>query len=207
MSVLERIPIRKWDGVQPAFERGRFVARLECASCGAVETITSTSLRDPRQISADFRARGWESGKRPACPNCIKARREKITVKASPATVTPIKASNEAPEGGNAKRNERLVIAALEDYFDEKAHTYRNGKSDKLIADELSLSVDFVVTVRETWFGKLGEPDEVSALRAELEKVRAAIETVQKTIDLAWESGDAVSSKLDALALRNGWRR
>lgn len=90
------------------------------------------------------------------------------------------------------KRNKRLTILALEDYYDEAIHCYRDGKSDKALAEELDLSVGFVANVREEFYGKLAEPDEVGELRSEIACARKLI--------------DDLDAKLTGLCNRNGWK-
>lgn len=90
------------------------------------------------------------------------------------------------------KKNKRLVILALEDDFNEQEKAYRPGKSDKTVADELGVSPGFVCTVREEFYGKLAEPDEIGSLRADLAIVR--------------KLADDIEGKLTGLCNRNGWR-
>lgn len=90
-----------------------------------------------------------------------------------------------------AKKNKRLVVVALEDYYDESKNRYRDQFDDVSVAKELGLSPAFVASVREEFYGKMAEPDEVTALRGEVSKLMMAAQEI--------------NSKLDGMAKRNGW--
>lgn len=64
-----------------------------------------------------------------------------------------------------AKKSHRLVMQALEDYYDEAKSTYREGWTDKKVASEIGVSEASVASVREEFFGPLGEPSELTAIR------------------------------------------
>lgn len=113
-----------------------------------------------------------------------------VTQLKAPAKPAVSASASVAPE--DAKRNKRIVIVALEDYYDEAKRAYRDGRSDAALATELDLAPTFVASVREEFYGKMAEPDGVAALRAELAN--------------AVKSVEAINRKLDDLCARNGWR-
>ena len=105
------------------------------------------------------------------------------TPKQSPAT---------AADSDAARKNKRLVIVALEDYYDEAECRYRDGHTDAAVAKELDLAPGFVALVREEFYGKMAPPTEIDDLRQRL----ASVETLASEL----------RKRLDALAAKNGWQ-
>lgn len=68
---------------------------------------------------------------------------------------------------------QRKVFALLDDHFDEDKRLYRNGWTDKKIAEEAQTSEQFVATLRKGAYGELAEDPAVTALRAEIEALYA----------------------------------
>lgn len=87
------------------------------------------------------------------------------------ATVTPLKQEPKIIDADALKKNKRLVILALEDYFDDANKRYRDGKSDHGVAEELSLAPAFVSAVREEFFGKLSQPKEITEVQEMLHQL------------------------------------
>lgn len=166
--------------------RGNMKARAECAVCGVHHDWEVANRVPPERVRKHYSGLGWHIGRRLTCPDCMK-KKEKPKMSVVPiAKPEPVAASTDA-----AKKNKRLVIVALEDYFDEATKRYRDSHDDDTVAKELGLAPGFVAMVREEFYGKMAEPDEVTALRGEVSKLMAA--------------ANAITTKLSDLAKRNGW--
>ena len=75
-----------------------------------------------------------------------------------------------------AMRAQALTISLLSEHFDPNKGVYAKDWSDKRIATETGLAPDLVVEYRRECFGELKEPDEVRALRDDIN----AVETLQR---------------------------
>lgn len=169
---------------------GTQIANIQCAQCGGRETWRINGRRPPPEIlPKHFQQKGWSTRKRPTCPACTIKNKEaqKMNAKVEPL----VKAHTPAANSDAARKNKRLVIVALEDYFDEAAKRYRSGKSDEAVAEELSLAPAFVKMVREEFYGKLAEPEDIAQMRDELAKLMINVSNAQK--------------RLADLTQRNGW--
>lgn len=161
-------------------------ARIECNQCGAHEDWKLDAFPPPEILKKHFIMRGWDLARRSRCPTCA-AKKEKPKMSIVPMPKPePVIANTDA-----AKKNKRLVVVALEDYYDESTNRYRDQFDDVSVAKELGLSPAFVASVREEFYGKMAEPDEVTALRGEVSKLMMAAQEI--------------NSKLDGMAKRNGW--
>lgn len=160
------------------------IGRLVCAACGGKDEVVLGNRPPPEGLRKNFQNKGWDLRRRPTCPECgTKRKAENMS-----ANVTPIK-NTEASDA--AKKVKRLIYMALEDYYDDTKKAYRDGHSDKSIADELGASEKFVATIRESDFGPLSEPDEFRELRGEVSKLASEVGKLQ--------------TKILETAKRNGW--
>ena len=173
-QALAKIPVREWEGLLPAIlPGGRFQMRAVCAECGAVRDWSTDKLFNPGAAVKRAKVAGWQTGKHIVCPECQKTKKEqkmsnveRITPKAPAAKQEPTDA---------AKKAKRMVYLALEDYYDDAAKGYRAGHTDKSVADEIGVAEAFVASIRESDFGPIKEPDEVTQLRAELSEMASEI--------------------------------
>lgn len=173
--------------VEITSQPGAMIARVICDQCGGKEEWRIAKLPEPDIVQRHFKVRGWIIKRRATCPEC-NAKKEKPM-----ATVTRIEPKPAAPVANSdaARKNKRLVIVALEDYFDEAARRYRDGRTDEAVAKELDLAPGFVAMVREEFYGKLAEPDEIADLRERIASVTTLCTELHK--------------RLDALIVKNGW--
>lgn len=106
--------------------------------------------------------------------------------------ITPISVKKSNEDTSNAaKQARRDAHSMLELYFDINNGCFRDGYSDKRIADETGASEIWVVKRREEEFGVLGAPPEIQEMRLEV-------------ISLGREIAK-LSERLDATYKRNGW--
>jgi hypothetical protein len=186
-------------GEMPVIEgmdyRGRIsTARMICDDCGKAEVVPcryvgkvslGTSRPDPGQVHRKAVGMGWAITKgKLRCPSCeakrkaasakpqwlaaaetaIKQEAEmaKTEAKTESASVTPIRRPT--------PKQERLIILALEDAYDDTAKRYRGSATDKTLADDLGDGVMFgwVAEIRERLFGPSGGNEEIEAIKAEI---------------------------------------
>lgn len=133
--------------------QGGVTARLTCDQCGVHDAWNLVKLPEPGVIKRHFTVRGWDMKKSAKCPQCQENNRKRKVTGIKPTTSEPPKEPSEA-----AKRAKRLIYQALEDYYDEQKKCYKNGKSDKAVADEVGASEAFVRQIREADFGPLVKP-------------------------------------------------
>jgi hypothetical protein len=166
---------------------GAMLARVVCASCGGKDEWRVRGLPEPAIVKKHFVRHGWVLKRRATCEVCAARRKEppmpEVTSKPAPAKL--------AADSDAAKRNKRLVVLALEDYFDEASSRYRLGHDDESVGKELDLAPGFIALVREEFYGKLAEPDEVGELRQRLISVKVLAEQIEH--------------RLNDLVKRNGW--
>lgn len=183
---LDREYLRKAAPIEPTLTAGGVLARVVCVSCGTKGEWRITQRRPPPEIlPKHFITQGWDLRRSPTCPECAKKRKSKMSSNA------PTNAPSATANSDAARRNKRLVIVALEDYFDEAGRCYRGASSDKTVGDELGLAPAFVASVREEFFGKLAEPDDVTKLRNEVAAIAARTQ--------------AITEEISRLRQKNGW--
>lgn len=108
-----------------------------------------------------------------------------------------------APERSeNAKIAFRLVMAALDEHYDDSAKTYRPGWDDARIAKDTGAALAVVAKTREEYFGPIGMPPAFGIIAEELRKLeaeeRAAREAFAKRIA-------ELHVRLSAVAKAHGW--
>ncbi len=189
-TLLVKIPAREWRGLTPAWAGGRLHIPLKCTQCGSEDHWSAANMVGPQTALPKIIQLGWGVGRKLLCPMCVRKFRHKPKVNVMGNTPQS-KDTADVKAFDDAKRNKRLVILALEDYYDEHRKQYRPDKSDAVIAAELNLSVKFIASVREEFYGKLAEPEEISDLRAELGGLML--------------NGQELERKIAAICARNGW--
>lgn len=101
-----------------------------------------------------------------------------------------------------AKKAKRMVFLLLEEQYDENKKCYRPGWDDKKIATESGAHVKVVEDTRVEFFGPLGEPAELTALRNEFAAHRQDAEAKIKAIN---DSISSMQSRFTRLCVKNGW--
>lgn len=191
-SIISKIPAREWRGLVPAFEGGRLKVAMTCHLCGTTDHWTAAQMVGPQTALPKVIQMGWRADGKVTCPACIAAKRKKPEGKVVPMKlVTPVATAGEV-DLDQMKKHKRLVILALEDYFDEAARRYREGKTDKVIAEELDLSEAFVAKVREEFYGAIAEPEEIVWFRTQIATCLQACADLER--------------QLEVMCKRNGWR-
>lgn len=137
-----------------------------CSKCGAVAERNYRMTPDPNEVANQYRRMGWTVDKTPVCPACIeKIKQEK-------------RMTDQSTSG---MKHTRMVMAALEERFDEESGRYRDAHdSDKKVADNLGLSEQLVKSIREKAFGPLKPPSEVEELGKEIAAAKAIIAELER---------------------------
>ncbi len=116
----------------------------------------------------------------------------------------PVTPAATATMSDNAKRCHRLVMQALEDFYDEKQKCYRPGHSDTSIANEIGVSKASVIKTREEYSGPLVEkmPPEVGELIREIRVLKGELANFYEDKMKAINSLD---SRIVNLCRNKGW--
>ncbi|OHC95590.1 MAG: hypothetical protein A2792_03615 [Sphingomonadales bacterium RIFCSPHIGHO2_01_FULL_65_20] len=154
--------------------------------------------QNPDAIAKKLLNEGWTLGHSLTCPeHRRKSERPCQTGKQHMEKIeTPAKPSDAA------RKAHRMLMMALEDYYDEAGKQYKDGYSDTRLAAEIGCSEQHVRETREQYFGPLAVPNDVAEFRSALDKLRA--EAGQMTASIA-KSLQSMEQRLDRLCKRNGW--
>lgn len=126
-------------------------------------------------------------------------------------TVVP-PAQTQAEASEQAKAAKRLVLMALDDYFEIEAGRYKPGKNapvtDESIAADCGVSVEVVTRLREEFYGPLKEPAEIDQLIRELGVIKSEFDTAHRELRESFDTRmSGVLARIEALALKNGWKK
>lgn len=223
-------------GVENIEPGGRVsVARIICDDCGKTDVVpcryVGTISRgnnhpDMGQVHKKAVGKGWSVVKgKLHCQTCTAKHKaakaipkwlmdaELIAETTQEATMTKTEAKPETasvtPIRKPTPKQERLIILALEDAYDDTEKRYRGAATDKTLADDLGDGIMFgwVAEVRERLFGPSGGNEEIEAIRAEIDKAKRDCEAKIKAAsdDLASRTA-ALSKRLDAVCAAVGPR-
>lgn len=218
-------------GVEAIDGSGVNRANVTCDECGRAEVVVCDYERTKRgqwvpnlgQIHRKVVGHGWEVVKGSFhCPKCAAKRRAVAAkpisdpateVETQEATMTKTEAKPETasvtPIRKPTPKQERLIILALEDAYDDTEKRYRGTSTDKTLADDLGDGVMFgwVAEIRERLFGPSGGNEEIEAIRTEIDKAKRDCEAKIKAAsdDLASRTA-ALSKRLDAVCAAVGPR-
>lgn len=186
----------------------------------AVEKL-ERPLPEPNVLRKRFVAAGWGVKRKCTCPHCLRPKKvepkekpvkQPFKVKFTPKApsyiqaldaqklrkntmknnVTPIavKAPNDDTSDA-AKQARRDAHSMLELYFDIQNGCFKEGYSDKRIAEETGAAELWVIKRREEEFGALGAPPEIQEMRMEI---------ISMGRDIA-----QLIERMEATYKRNGW--
>lgn len=185
---------------------GAITAQAVCGHCSHVDIFKlPASMPAPEKIRKHFINLGWQITKKMKCPYCLK--KENIDIKekkgveemnnkvssdklAQTDTNITNRAAIAQPTEG-AKKVKRLVFQVLEDAYDDVNRRYRPDWNDDRVAKETGAAVEFVRATREADFGPIGPPDEIEAIRLEVDAISRELRKVTDSISAVYK--------------RNGW--
>ena len=179
---------------------------VPCVKGNHMVDVTVEPGLHPDFVAKRMLSKGWTFGSKLACPE--HGRRHKAVATATQQQDTPsmpsiAAAPPPAPEQSlAAKKALRLVMQLLEDAYDEANKCYRQGWSDARVAEETGASPKYVADTREGYFGPIGEPAELRALRDDLAKL--VREQGAAHSDFV-KRAEALQNRLAAIAKANGW--
>ncbi len=141
-----------------------------CGECGAQKTIRCDTINRSRdktkvepnvgQAVTKLAAEGWTFVKHKLrCPECETKRRRPVVAKEP--TVIEITPPPVAPTRQPTRDQKRLIVAALEEAYDVAKQRYRDGETDKTIAEMLADGImpGWVGAVRDDMFGPEGNEE------------------------------------------------
>jgi len=186
-------------------------ARVTCDGCGRVDTVTCDYLPRRRgmwepnagQINKKLTAAGWAvSARAHECPVCtarkraVQHQKKEAETMAEPVAAPAAAAEVRRPTG----LQKRLIVAVLEDAYDDQAKRYRGAYTDKVVAEELGEGIMFgwVAEIREEMFGPSGGNEEIEAIRGQIQRLRQEVEQFRKARLLELDA--RVSAAVEALA-------
>lgn len=154
---------------------------------------------------------GWQVGGKITCPACLATKRKRKAPPMKPATATGAATQPTVVTTADVeklKKNKRLVIQALEDYFDERKKRYRDDWSDAKVAGETGLSEKFVIAVREEFFGSIAanEPENIRHIRTMLKSLLESVHEMRMHIEGIDGAALSIETELEKLSLTNNWR-
>ena len=200
-QLLAKIPAREWRGLVPKWLGGRLQFPLVCHICENTDHWSAAQMISPQAAIPKIIQIGWDVNGKLTCPACV-AMKKRSTLKTAEPKMTnkqqPAKATGNWRDLASSlsddqrRKNKRIVIAALEDYYDDVASAYREGKSDKGVATELDLAEGFVQEVREELFGSIKPPSEMQALLTEMVELQMGL--------------DNLKLRVDAVIVKQGWK-
>jgi hypothetical protein len=200
-------------------------AQITCAQCAA--TLEYAGSRGHQDNETYFVRHGWLVGgqaDRDYCPACarkalsrggrLKALADLSNVLESKGEIMSAKVVELPPQASREMSREdgRLLSRAIEDHWDEATTGYQIGWSDKRIADDMSVSIDWVRGIRERDFGGTGDEPGLALFLAEQVSVKREIGELSTLLGMAEKDLSAgtmfqteLARKMDGY--RNGHRR
>lgn len=171
---------------------------IPCAKGRHIVDVPVKPGSNPDAIAKMMLHKGWTIGRKMACPeHRRKSERPQATGPQPMEETKPRPTPSDA-----AKKAHRMLMMALEDYYDDATKQYKDGYSDTRLAAEIGCSEQHVRETREQYFGPLAVPNDVAEFRSALDKLRA--EAGQMTASIA-KSLQSMEQRLDRLCKRNGW--
>jgi hypothetical protein len=138
----------------------------------------------------------------------------------APVTESGGRAGTLAQQSAPARKVFREVMGWLEESYDEASKRYKKGFSDLSIAEETGAAPQFVAKTREDYFGPLGTPPEIDAIRGDLAaNLRATVELEKEfnrkvdamrheffvSLKSAQDHRNKIEAKIASLAKEQGW--
>lgn len=151
--------------------------RDDTVPCGYVRTTQTTSEPNRGQVLRKIEGSGWSEIKGTLrCPSCEAKR--KILNEGAKMTVSEAKTETLRSPSPKQKRE---IIGMLEIVYDDERKRFKDGESDKTVAEAVGGGVLFgwVAQVREELFGPDSRNKEIDAIRAEIKAVEAAMGEVK----------------------------
>lgn len=178
------------------------IARFLCVGCGAThdETLISGRVMNPEAIAKRAVRDGWQAHAyrrtKTYCPACV-AKRPANDPNSELAKVIPMaKPAAEPTPLREATPDQRVAIrSALDKSFDDSVGAYLDGMSDQRIAETVGVPRLVVERIREAAYGPIRVDPEMTAIRGEMDRLKADVEAHNK-------AGAALGAKVAELSSR-----
>lgn len=195
-------------------ENGQSRARCVCDECGAVQVIAvhferhrgGASVRRVNEGAARKKLAqlGWDVRRGTVCPDCVARKKAPAAPETTPEPTKDTEAMEAVKEPALREptpKQKREIIGLLEVVYDDAAKRFKDGESDKTVADAIGGGVLFgwVARIREELFGPDTRNQEVEALRKDLGKLADDIQAHQAELRDAREAVKVVEKKVSAL--------
>lgn len=195
-------------------ENGQSRARCVCDECGAVQVIAvhferhrgGASVRRVNEGAAHKKLAqlGWDVRRGTVCPDCVARKKAPAAPETTPEPTKDTEAMEAVKEPALREptpKQKREIIGLLEVVYDDAAKRFKDGESDKTVADAIGGGVLFgwVARIREELFGPDTRNQEVEALRKDLGKLADDIQAHQAELRGAREAVKVVEEKVSAL--------
>lgn len=175
--------------------------RDEVVTCGYIRTNPSESKPNVGQVVKKIEGMKWAVVKgKHHCPACESKRKAKMAVKQQekPAEVR-------AP----TPKQKREIIGILELVYDDERKRYKDGESDKTVADAIGGGVlwGWVAQIREDLFGPDTRNQEIEAIRESIKALDMQITSLaveitgmRDALGALQEAADGIKGKLDKVS-------
>lgn len=130
--------------------KARTGVKIKCSICSREESLVmvGTASASAHWLPSKFEQKGWVVGKTARddiCPACRE--QSKLSRPAAKAATPPRSMSRE---------DKRLIFGKIDSVYLDEKRGYETGWSDKRVADDLGVPLDWVRTLREDSFGPEG---------------------------------------------------
>lgn len=180
--------------------------RDETVACGYIRTTPQSSEPNKGQIIKKLAAQGWVEVKgRLYCPTCEAKRKieNHHQKECDMAVETKDKLREPTP------KQKREIIGMLEIVYDDERKRFRDGESDKTVAEAIGGGVlwGWVAAVREELFGPDTRNQEIEAIRESIKGVDERIEAIsaevtrlKRAMDDLQQTAAGIKGKLDKVS-------
>jgi ribosome-binding protein aMBF1 (putative translation factor) len=185
---------------------------IECRECHTVSSHGWSHRTTAELAVKNLRRAGWEVeyGKKPLCGDCRKRHRaganvvkmfdaEAVEVDEMVGAVVTLKEEPASRPSGPDLKIARRIYSTLDEHFDESIKRYREGWSDRAVAEALDVSVEIVTRIRKEAYGEIAEDPRIKEMREEVEMIALGVAEV---LELTQTRCDELQKQIVALGER-----
>jgi hypothetical protein len=177
---------------------------LTCEGGHDVEWASANRI-PAEAIASKLKRQGWELGRHVKCPEHAHPRKKRKQKEGGAVIMTDTLEQAQASDA--ARTAKRLVILALDEFFNIEKGQYRSGQSDATIAKDLGIAEETVAQLRNDFCGPLKVPDEIEDVERQMHELRQSFATRQAELETNFEVHfGKLQSRLDALIRKNKWK-
>lgn len=116
-----------------------------------------------------------------------------------PTEQAPKKFITDLPRRQPTRKEERIIYAELEEFFDEMHGQYVKGQSDQTLADRIGVPAIMVADLREEAFGPIKSSPEIEAFKQEMQSFARQLDSTMETMCRLEQKKAELFKRLDAL--------